>query len=149
VRVYIYIYSYNKTKEIHYHYHHHHLPPWIRTFDLFRHRPIAIVSWNVHDLFFLEVCSWGRVSAVWCCPFFPNCRNTPSNANLEEEEIVDDPGNDGNASMSEQVKRPNPWRKMIVYLLICQIYFWNKTLHVSDSSSDHYRQFFNVHTAMV
>ena len=36
---------------------HHHLPPWIRSFDLFRHRRIAIVSWGVHDLFFLEVCS--------------------------------------------------------------------------------------------
>ena len=49
---------------------HHHLPPWIRTFDLFWHRHIAIVSWGVHDLFFLKVCSWGRVSGVWCCPFF-------------------------------------------------------------------------------
>jgi len=29
------------------------------------------------------------------------------NYNLEEEETVDAPGNDGNASMSEQVKRPN------------------------------------------
>ena len=35
----------------------HHLPPWIRSFDLFRHRRIAIVSWGVHGLFFLEVCS--------------------------------------------------------------------------------------------
>jgi hypothetical protein len=24
---------------------------------------------------------------------------------------VDDPGKDGNASMTEQVKRPNPWRR--------------------------------------
>ena len=52
------------------HYHRHHLPLWIRSFDLFRYRRIAIVSWGVHDLFFLEVCSWGRVSGVWCCPFF-------------------------------------------------------------------------------
>ena len=42
----------------------------IRLSDLFRHRRIAIVSWGVHDLFFLEVCIWGRVSEVWCCPFF-------------------------------------------------------------------------------
>ena len=49
---------------------HHHLPPRIRSVDLFQHRHIAIVSWGIHDLFFLEVCSWGRVSAVWCCPFF-------------------------------------------------------------------------------
>jgi hypothetical protein len=33
-------------------------------------------------------------------------RNTPSTTNLEEEEIVDAPGNGGNASMPEQVKRP-------------------------------------------
>ena len=41
----------------HHHHHHHHLPPWIRSFDLYRLRRIAIVSWGVHDLFFLEVCS--------------------------------------------------------------------------------------------
>jgi hypothetical protein len=27
---------------------------------------------------------------------------------------VDDPGKDGNASMPEQVKRPNPWKKMMM-----------------------------------
>jgi len=32
--------------------------------------------------------------------------------------------------------------------MISQIYFWNKTLHVSDSSSTH-DQFFTVHTTMV
>jgi hypothetical protein len=32
----------------------------------------------------------------------------PSTTNLEEEEIVDAPGNDVNASMPEQVKGPNP-----------------------------------------
>ena len=37
--------------------HHQHRPPWIRSFDLFWHRRIAIVSCGVHDLFFLEVCS--------------------------------------------------------------------------------------------
>jgi hypothetical protein len=42
----------------------------------------------------------------------PDFRNTTSTTNLEDEEIVDAPGNDGNASMPEQVKRPNPWRKM-------------------------------------
>ena len=45
-------------------------------------------------------------------------RNTPSTTNLEEEEIVDDPGNDGNASMPEQVKRPNPWRKMMMMMMM-------------------------------
>jgi len=49
----------------------------------------------------------------------PDSRNTLSTTNLEEEEIVDAPGNDGNASMPEQVKRPNPWRKkmMMIYYL--------------------------------
>jgi len=41
----------------------------------------------------------------------PDSRNTPSTTNLEEEETVEAPGNDGNASMPEQVKRPIPWRK--------------------------------------
>jgi hypothetical protein len=48
----------------------------------------------------------------------PHCRNTAPTTNLEEEEIVDDLGNDGNASMAEQVNRPNPWRKkkkMMIY----------------------------------
>jgi len=30
-----------------------------------------------------------------------------------------------------------------------QIYFWNKNLHVSDSSSVHHQEFLTVHTAMV
>jgi hypothetical protein len=42
----------------------------------------------------------------------------PSTTNLEEEEIVDAPGNDGNASMLEQVKRPNLWRKMTMMMMI-------------------------------
>jgi hypothetical protein len=41
----------------------------------------------------------------------PDTRNTPSTTNLEDEEIVDEPGNDGNASIPEQVKRPKPWKK--------------------------------------
>ena len=38
----------------------------------------------------------------------PDSRNTPSTTNLEDEEIVDSLGNDGNPSMPEQFKRPNP-----------------------------------------
>ena len=41
----------------------------------------------------------------------PDSRNTPSTTNLEEEEIVDPLGNDGNASMPEQVNSPNAWKK--------------------------------------
>jgi len=40
----------------------------------------------------------------------------PSTTNLEEEEIVDAPGNDGNASMPEQVNQPNPRRKMMMMM---------------------------------
>jgi len=46
-----------------------------------------------------------------------------STTNLEEEETVDAPGNDGNASMPEEFKRPNPWRKMTMifksYAIAC------------------------------
>ena len=48
----------------------------------------------------------------------PESRNTPSATKLEEEEIVDAPGNDGNASMPEQDKRPNPWRKMMMMMMM-------------------------------
>ena len=33
--------------------------------------------------------------------------------------------------------------------LISQIYSWNETLHVSDSSSVRHQEFFTVHTAIV
>ena len=32
---------------------------------------------------------------------------------------------------------------------ISQMYFWNKTLHISDSSSVHHQEFFTAHTAIV
>jgi hypothetical protein len=34
---------------------------------------------------------------------------------------VDDPGKDGNASMPEQVKRPNPWKKKKMMMMIKQV----------------------------
>jgi len=40
----------------------------------------------------------------------------PLTTNLDEEEIVDAPGNDGKASMPEQVKRPNPWMMMMMMM---------------------------------
>jgi hypothetical protein len=40
--------------------------------------------------------------------------NTPSTTNLKGEEIVDAPGKEGNASMPEQVKQLNLWRKMMM-----------------------------------
>jgi hypothetical protein len=47
----------------------------------------------------------------------PDFRNTPSTTNLAEEEIVDALGNDGNASMPEQVNRPNPWKKKMMMMV--------------------------------
>jgi hypothetical protein len=44
----------------------------------------------------------------------PDFRNMPSTTNLEGEEIMDAPGKYGNASTPEQVKQPNPWRKMMM-----------------------------------
>jgi len=46
----------------------------------------------------------------------PDFRNTPLATNLEEEEILNALGNDGNASMPEQINRPNPWRKMMIMM---------------------------------
>ena len=47
----------------------------------------------------------------------PDSRNTLSPTNPGEEGIPDAPGNDGNASMPEQVKRSNPWRKMMMMMM--------------------------------
>jgi hypothetical protein len=58
----------------------------------------------------------------------PDSRNTPPATNLEEEEIVEAPGNDGNASMPEQVKIPNPWKKkkkkMMMMMMMMNRYQW-------------------------
>jgi len=44
------------------------------------------------------------------------------------------------------------WTKVIIInrtrCTNISIYFWDKTLHVSDSSSVHHQEFFTVHTAM-
>ena len=64
----------------------------------------------------------------------PDFRNTPSTTNLEEEEIVDAPGNDGNASMPEQVKRPNPWRKIIIIIIIITYLLTETELSLGGSS---------------
>jgi hypothetical protein len=49
----------------------------------------------------------------------------PLTTNLEGEEIVDTPGKDGNTLMPEQVKQPNPWRKMMMMMMMnC----WSKAI---------------------
>jgi hypothetical protein len=74
------------------------------------------------------------ISKEWTTP---DCRNTSSTTNPEGEEIVDAPGKDGNASMPEQVKRPTPWRKMIMMMM-------TSALHVSGFLLDHLqRQVYN------
>jgi hypothetical protein len=55
--------------------------------------------------------NWISILKEWTTPDF---RNMAPTTTLEGEEIVDAPGNDGNALMPEQVKRPNPWRKMMM-----------------------------------
>ena len=47
----------------------------------------------------------------------------PSTTNLEEVEILDDLGKDGNASMPEQVNQPKPWGKMMMIKLYVHMYF--------------------------
>jgi len=61
----------------------------------------------------------------------PDSRNTPSTTNLEEEDNVDAPGNDGNVSMPEQVERPNPWRKMMMKKIVVfiQKQTWKHNVH--------------------
>jgi len=52
----------------------------------------------------------------------PDFRNMPSATNLEEEEIVDALGNDDSTSIPGQFSRPNPWRKlmmMIIMMFLC------------------------------
>ena len=59
--------------------------------------------------------NWSTTSKAWTTP---NSQNISSPTNSEEEGIVDAPGNDGNASMPEQVKWPNPWRKMMMMIMM-------------------------------
>jgi len=47
-----------------------------------------------------------------------DARNTLSTTNPEDEDLVDALGNEGNASMPEQVKRLNPWRKMMMMMMM-------------------------------
>ena len=60
---------------------------------------------------------------IWKGWTTPDTRNTPSTTNLEEEEIVDALGNDSNASMPEQVKRPNPRRKVMMMMMMIYLLF--------------------------
>ena len=58
-----------------------------------------------------------------------DCRNTSSTTNPEDEEVVDSPGKDVNAPMSELVKRTNPQRKMMTMMMT-----WAVDLELKDAS---------------
>jgi len=47
------------------------------------------------------------------------------------EEIADAPGKDGNPSMPEQVKRPSPWRKMIILMMMMMMMMMMKLCYNS------------------
>ena len=51
------------------------------------------------------------------------------------EEIVDAPGNDGNASMPEQVKRPNPWKMKMMVMMIMMMMMMNNLSPINKSRS--------------
>jgi hypothetical protein len=68
--------------------------------------------------------NWTDTSKEWTTP---DCRNTPSPTNLGEEGNVDVPGKDGNASMPEQVKRPNTWKKMMMMTYTAQTLYCTYT----------------------
>jgi len=59
-------------------------------------------------------------------------RSRPSTTNPENQEIMDAPRHAGNASMSEQVKGPNPWRKMMMMIpiVVSSLSLSSVTLHV-------------------
>ena len=82
-------------------------------YEKYFHRPEALTPILYFLLFLLE--NWIKIGSTTLKEWITtDCRNTPSTTNPEDEEIVDAPGKDGNASMPEQVKRPNPWRKMMM-----------------------------------
>jgi len=72
----------------------------------------------------------------------PDSRNTPSTTYREEEEIVEAPGKDGNASMPEQVKRLNPWRKMM--MMFCILDWGYKTNKTNVTKNNNYLNFVQI-----
>jgi hypothetical protein len=85
---------------------------------LFKENPRRQIMSKILVKLILYIQNWiktgSTISKEWPTPDF---RNTPSTTKIEGEEIVDAPGKDGNASMPEQVKRPNSWKKMMMIVL--------------------------------
>ena len=71
----------------------------------------------------------------------PDSRNTPSPTNPGEEGIADAPGNDGNTSMPEQVKRPNPWMMMMMMMMVLSVF---RTFILHLSVAFHFSRFCNT-----
>jgi len=64
--------------------------------------------YGIQDVKSIYKQNWINHLKKWTTTYF---RNMPSTTDLEKEDIVDAPGNDGNGSMPKEFKRPNPWRK--------------------------------------
>jgi hypothetical protein len=60
----------------------------------------------------------------------PDFRKTPSTTNLEEEEIVDAPGKNGNASMLGKLERRNPWKKKKKKMMMVMISLLNDGMFI-------------------
>ena len=81
------------------------------------HPQNQFVSLSLTSLF-LEYKTWepntnktgSTILKEWTTPDF---RNTPSTTNLEEEEIVDAPENDGNESMSDQEDNDDDLQRLV------------------------------------
>jgi hypothetical protein len=73
--------------------------------------PIAVKF--IHHIVFLVLQEWGFCG--WAGN--PSKENKVLISNDAQPWIVDAPENDGNASMPEEVKRPNPWRKMMTMMI--------------------------------
>ena len=74
--------------------------------------------------------SWPQINVKFISKFL-------NITNFEEDEIVNAPGNDGSESMPELVKRPNPWRKIIIIIMFSFGYFpgvWGLKADVSEPS---------------
>ena len=72
----------------------------------------------------------------------PDSRNTPSITILEEEEILDVPGKEGSASMPEHVKRPNPWRKKMMMMMMHSQYFSIISVKIVFKYGNNFHSFF-------
>jgi len=94
-----------------------------------RHKTRTRDLWNTRRETQIRKKTGSITSKEWTTP---DSRNTPSPTNPGEEGIADAPGKRGNASMPEQVKRPNPWRKMMMIMMMKMTNWNSKFLWISE-----------------